>query len=142
MCNNNKSSESNCIYDVLKVILILQNNVCGPDTCLDTCDRPALGCEATVLCNTRPVTLYNCSGSLWSFPGDKEAVDCPESSECSSVFRIEKLDSNCATFRVLIPNTDMDTMATQPYLSTESFFTINLNCVCAIKCLNDTYICL
>ena len=37
-CENSNSS----IGDILKVILILQQNAC-PETCLDSCDRPMLG---------------------------------------------------------------------------------------------------
>ena len=40
----------------------------------------------------------------------------------SSVFRVEKIDDNCATFRVLAPNTDPETSATMPYIITNSSF--------------------
>lgn len=64
MCNENNSQKGcNCIAEILKVILILQNNACGPDSCLDTCDKPALGCGIQVWCNTRPVTFYTCCGN-------------------------------------------------------------------------------
>ena len=41
MCNNNNESNTceNCIADILKVILLLQESVCGNDSCLQTCDR-------------------------------------------------------------------------------------------------------
>ena len=55
----------------------------------------------------------------------------------SGVFRIEKLENNCATFRVLIQTLNEETAT---YTSTNSFFTVNLNCICAIKCLSDTYV--
>ena len=55
----------------------------------------------------------------------------------SNVFRIEKLDDNCATFRVLIANTN-DGVTT--YTATDSFFTISLDCICVLKCLADTLI--
>ena len=62
--------------------------------------------------------------------------DCDNTGETSCVFRVEKIDGNCCTFRVLVPNTD----PTSPcaYAATDSFFTMNTDCVCAIKCLNDT----
>ena len=41
MCNKN-NQDPNSIADILKVILVLQQNAC-PDSCLDTCDRPMLG---------------------------------------------------------------------------------------------------
>ena len=48
--------------------------------------------------------------------------------------RIEKLDGCCATFRVLIANDD------GTYTSTDSFFTMNLECICCIRCLGDVFI--
>ena len=57
----------------------------------------------------------------------------------SSVFRIENLDDNCATFRVLTPNPDTTDLAF-PYISTNDFFTMNLDCVGVLTCLEDTYV--
>ena len=146
MCNNNTDTEScRCIAEILTVIDILQQNANCNDACLETCDRGFLGCGATVLnCNTRPVTLYTCSGNGTPFamPTTRENVVCgDEGVTCSSVFRVEKIDGCCATFRVLAPNPDT-TDVTSPYVSTNSFFTMNLNCVCALRCLPDTFVCL
>ena len=144
MCNNNDTNNNeNCILDILKVILLLQQSVCQNDTCLQSCDRGYLGQNCTTFCNTRPIVLYTCSGNgtPWTMPTTKEDVICgTEGAVCSSVFRIEKLDENCATFRVLAPNPDTTEVATIPYVATNSFFTMNLNCVCALRCLNDTFI--
>ena len=140
MCNNNNQNESgNCVSEILKVILILQQNAC-PENCLDSCDRPMLGGgQNCIICNTRPVMLYTCAGNgtPWSMPISKETTTC-EGPTCSSVVRVEKLDDNCATFRVLQPNPD--TTSLYPYVATNSFFTMNLSCCCVIRCLNDTYI--
>ena len=70
MCNNEngRNNESNCICEILNVILVLQNNAC-PDNCLDSCDRPVLGGGPNCLiCNTRPVMIYTCcgNGAAWS----------------------------------------------------------------------------
>lgn len=137
-CNNN--SGSNSIADILRVILILQQNAC-PETCLDSCDRPMLGGGINCLiCNTRPVMLYTCCGNgvPWAMPTTKDATSGDDVTT-SSVFRVEKLDGDAATFRVLIPNPDT-TATTQPYVGTNSFFTMSLGCLCTIRCLNDTYI--
>lgn len=136
MCNN---TDSGCIAEVLKVICILQQNANCGDACLDTCDRGFLGCSVTSLnCNTRPIMLYTCSGNgiPFAMPISKD----PAVPTTSTVFRIEKLDENCATFRVLAPNDDPTEVATIPYMATNSFFTMNLNCLCALRCLNDTYV--
>ncbi len=144
MCNNNNSNSCNCIAEILSVINILQDNANCNDACLETCDRGFLGCNATVLnCNTRPIMLYTCAGNgtPFSMPTTREAIDCSDGGEnCSTVFRIEKLDGCCATFRVLAANTDPATSATIPYVSTNSFFTMNLNCCCALRCLPDTFV--
>lgn len=143
-CGNNNS-----IADILKVILILQQNAC-PESCLDSCDRPMLGGGPNCLiCNTRPVMLYTCSGNgcPWSMPVSKDLTTVcsnPQvnncSYECSNVFRVEKLDGNTATFRVLIQNPEESCCNSQPYLATNSFFTMDLSCCCVIRCLNDTYV--
>ena len=57
---------------------------------------------------------------------------------CSSVFRVEKVENNCATFRVLQDNPD--TTSLYPYVATNSFFTMNLSCLCCLRCLSDTYV--
>lgn len=143
MCNNN-DQDCKCIAEILKVIMILQQNANCADSCLDSCDRGFLGCSTTSLnCNTRPIMLYTaCSnGTPWSMPTTKEAISCTGTSEtCSTVFRIEKLDDCCATFRVLAENTDPATSGIYPFVATNSFFTMNLKCVCCLRCLNDTYI--
>ena len=86
--------------------------------------------------NTRPIVLYTCgsNGTPLAMPTSRD----PATTDTSTVFRIEKLDDCCATFRVLAPNTDET--ATNPYVTTDSFFTIDLKCVCIIRCLNDTYV--
>ena len=139
MCNNNKDNECQCINEILTVICILQQNANCSDSYLDTCDRGFLGCSTTsVNCNTRPVMLYTCCGNgvAWSMPISKD----PAVTTTSNVFRIEKIDGCCATFRVLAENTDETD--TNPYMATNSFFTMNLNCVCSLRCLNDTFVCI
>ena len=148
MCNNNEN-DTNCIGEILKVILVLQQNAC-PDSCLDSCDRPMLGGGPNCLvCNTRPVMLYTCCGNgvPWSMPIEKDNTNVCSNTQvsaccqdCSTVFRVEKLDGNCATFRVLAPNPQESCCNTIPYIATNSFFTLNLSCVCAIKCLSDTFV--
>lgn len=143
MCNEN-SNDCRCMAEILNVINILQNNAeCG-DACLDTCDRGFLGSSTTsAFLNTRPITLYTCAGNgtPWSMPITREDVICGEVGvTCSNVFRVEKVDGCCATFRVLADNPDETQAATIPYVTTNSFFTMNLNCVCALRCLNDTYV--
>lgn len=133
MCNENNNKSSCCLAKTLETILLLQQN---KDICdiPNDCSKPFLGPTNTVIClNTRPLNLYTCcSGTLWSMPytlNDEESQ--------SSVFRIENLDECCATFRILAPNND-DT--TNPYIATNDFFIINLNCISNMQCLTDTFV--
>ena len=133
MCKNN----CNCISDILKVIYLLQKNADQEEDCILSCDKPSLGQFSCLYYNTRPVMLYTCMSNgvtPWSAPTTRVA----EPTATSSVFRVEKIDENCATFRVLTTNPDGTEVATIPYIATNSFFTMNLNCVCALRCLNDT----
>ena len=121
---------------ILKTILVLQREANVTDCCLDTCDKKCLGCTPSVcFFNTRPITLYTCGccNTALQIPISK----LPNETTTSNVFRIEKLDDNCATFRVLVPTVEDDTVT---YTSTNSFFTINLDCICVLKCLADTFI--
>ena len=129
MCKN----DCNCISDILKVIYLLQKNADRLDDSIESCDRPCLGMTANLLYNTRPVMLYTCQSNgttPWSAPTTRT----PNPEATSSVFRVEKIDGCCCTFRVLIANED------GTYSSTESFFTMNLECICAIRCLGDTLV--
>ena len=125
MCNNSENTSG--IAEILEVICVLQQNAACPLSSIDTCDKPVLGCgEISCVCNTRPVVLYLCGSSeSLSMPTTKTADD-----------EAEKVENNCATFRVLAENTD--TTSIYPYVSTNSFFTLNLNCLCVLRCLNDT----
>ena len=60
MCDRNETA-NNCIYEILKTILVLQREANVTDCCLDTCDKKCLGCTPSVcFFNTRPITLYTC----------------------------------------------------------------------------------
>ncbi len=134
MCNNKECD--NCIMEILKVINVLQSNAC-PDNCLASCDRPALGGGPNcIVCNTRPIMLYTCSGN--GTPLEMPTSRATAEGETSNVFRVEKVDGCCCTCRVRTPNTTPD--APYPYVGTDSLFTINVGCICCIRCLNDTYV--
>lgn len=129
MCQN----DCNCISDILKIIYLLQKNSDRTDDILDCCDKPILGSFPASLYNTRPVMLYTCQSNGLT-PWVASTTRTPEATVTSSVFRVEKIDGCCCTFRVLIANDD------GTYTSTNSFFTMNLECVCSIRCLGDTLV--
>ena len=124
MCNN---GNGNCLAETLEKVLFLQqqqsSNALG-------CDKPFLG-NVTTTANTRPINLYCCcTNSIWTMPYSYNGA-----TGTSTAFRIENINENCATFRILIPGTDATT-----YTATDNFFTINLDYVSSIKCLDDVLI--
>ena len=134
---NNQTCNETSISRILDFILKLQKGVDNID--LDStfgCDSPSLGPSISngIIYNTRPINLYMCcSNNLWSMPYTLNGTEGE-----STVFKIVKVDNNCATFEILAENPDT-TNQLIPYISTNNFFTINLKCVLALKCLNDTY---
>jgi len=123
------------ISETLNFILTLQKNACcNNENCAEGCTRPFLGPTSTLVCfNTRPVTLYTCcTGTLWTMPYEINGTECT-----STVFRVENVEGDCATFRVLIPNTIGEETT---YTLSNSYFTIDLSCVLALQCLNDAYV--
>ena len=124
-------TNNNCIGDLLKRIALLQKQDCD-NNIPSGCDKPFLGPIRTFECyNTRPITLYNCcTGLPWSFTYTLDGVE-----STSTVFRVEAVDDNCCTCRILATDA-----TTGEYTNTNEFFTINLDCVGAVKCLADTYI--
>jgi hypothetical protein len=163
----NSSKERDCcgLREILAVILKLQENADKFDPILATCDRPFLGPEPDNKCfNTRPVVLYNDEFEEWAIPIEEEcphlvtpendveetennngdSIDlsnahsekrCPP--KLSTVFRLEKLGPCTATFRVLIP---IRKGYKCEFKKTDVFFTVNLCCICAIRCLDDTFV--
>jgi len=134
--NNNNTDNSCCINDILKVIDVLQCHAEKIDDIPNTCDRPFLGLANNTnsfIFNTRPITLYTSNNTLFEAPYTLDST-----SGTSTVFRVEKVTNSTATLRVLAPNPD--TTSVLPYVATDSFIIVNSSCVCAIRCLPDTFI--
>lgn len=121
--------EQNYIQEILCKILILQNQEFNPDA--NGCDRPFLGPSTTPSTyNTRPIQLYNrYTAEPWSFSYEEGTE-----TGTSNVFRIEALEDNTVTIRLLVQGTDGS------YTGTNQFVTIHLSTIGAIRCLPDTYI--
>ena len=129
--DTNKDKCSSCIFDVLKKILVLQKQDFDNENYIG-CDKPYLGPVCNSVCyNTRPIQLYNCcNGTPWSFTYTANGL-----TGTSDVFRFESLDDCCCTCRILYLDE-----ATNSYVGTNEFVTIDLKCCGAVRCLNDTYI--
>ena len=78
--------------------------------------------------NSTVITLYNKLGELFTtnFYFNNELRN-------SSYFRVREVDDNCCTLEILesIDNT---------YTSTGQTIVVNINCICAVKCIEDVYI--
>lgn len=130
------NDNSCCINNILEVINVLQNQAEKIDDIQGTCDRPFLGLANgtnTFVYNTRPITLYTSNNTLFEAPFTLDGI-----SGTSSVFRVEKVTEGSVTLRVLAPNPD--TTSAFPYVKTDSFIIVNSGCICAIQCLQDTFI--
>ena len=128
MCNETVNQNNN-LANIFESILILQQkgSICQDDT---SCSRPFLGPTTNPSClNTRPINIYTCcNNTLWTMPYSLNGEN-----NTSDTFRIESIEDNCVTFRVLAPTEN-------GYSSTQDFFTIKLSCIGAIKCLQDTFV--
>ena len=130
-CSNHNTCSS-CLFDIIKKILILQQQ--DSDACSFVgCDKPFLGPTPTNVCyNTRPIQLYICcNGQPWSF----NYTLADGTTGTSNILRVESLDDCCCTCRILAEGTTPGT-----YTNTGQFVTIDLSCCGAIRCLTDTYI--
>ena len=120
---------NNCIKNLLKFICVLQQNS-NELTCSSTnCTKPFLGPSIQGVCyNTRVITLYNRLGELFTtnFYFNNELRN-------SSYFKVHDVDDNCCTLEILesVDNT---------YTSTGQTIIVNINCICAVKCIEDVYI--
>lgn len=120
--NDNK----NCLIDVLRLIDNLQKCSLKHDSFDNTCSRPFLGMGNTIsFFNTRPVIFFLCDTTQLTLTYFVNNV--PKS---SNVFRIEDINDSCVTVRLLAEEDGR-------LVSTNETAVININCICAIKCLDD-----
>ncbi len=122
--------ENHCIKNLLRFIDVLQKNSVDRVCLEDCCSKPYLGPAINGKCfNTRVVTLYNCKGDLFS-----SEYSYNGNIATSSTFRIQDIHDNCCT--LLILNNENGT-----YSSTGQYITVDISCICAVKCLSDEQIC-
>lgn len=123
-------NNENCLTKILKVINVLQNKA-EKGECNFSCTRPFLGDDSSNICfNTRLVTFYRCDNTLVSLPYTLNGVDGE-----TTVFRIESVNENSVTVLLLADNGDGIYN-----VNTNTFATINLGCICAIRCIGDTIV--
>ena len=121
---------NNCLANILKVINVLQNN--AEDDCPNnnSCTRPFLGDFPTIVCfNTRLVTFYRCDNSLVTLPYTLDGIN-----DTTTIFRVQNVGCDSVTVLLIRDNGD------GTYTNTTTYATINLGCICAIRCVGDTTI--
>ena len=127
-----------CLGKILKLIQKLQC-ACECEQIDNTCSKPFLGTPVNVECyNTRPITFYGCNNNLIEI--NYTATINGETQEGkTSIFRVEKVEGCCVLVCLLLANPD-NSEGAREYITLRQSATINLDCVCAIKCLGDTIV--
>ena len=124
-------NNENCLANILNAIVVLQNAASNTSCNDSSCTRPFLGELPNNLCfNTRPITFYRCDNSLVTLP----YTSSEGTSEETTIFRVNSVTGNSIRVLLLQSNTD------GTYTNTNTYATINLGCICAIRCLADTTI--
>ena len=125
----------NCLARILNVIKVLQNNAERIDCDDNSCTKPFLGLNTTLLCfNTRPIMLYLCN----NLPVTLNYTNAEGEDLSTTVFRVESVTDD--SVGVLLLEETIDASGNTTYTSTNTYATINLDCVCAIRCLADVIV--
>lgn len=117
---------NSCIRNLLKLILVLQNNSMDISCGSNDCSKPFLGPSLSIDCyNTRVITLYMKDGSLFNgtFNDGNTLIESP-------YFRIQDIDNDCCTLMIL-------NYVDGAFIPTRRTIVVNIGCICAIKCIED-----
>lgn len=127
---DNNTEKSNCVCEVLKSIDEIQKKVICKNKQIEDCTYYGTRKENPYSYDTRPIILYCGNGSYLEVNIDDL------SDETTYIFRVEKVDDCCATLRALriIDDNEANNYS---LVSTNKFITVQTNCFCAIRCLND-----
>ena len=125
----------NCLAKILNVIKVLQCNAEKINCQDNSCTKPFLGITTNIICfNTRPIMLYKCDNS----PITLNYTSSTGENLTTNVFRVQSVSND--SVGVLLLESSTDSEGNVVYESTNTFATINLGCVCAIRCLADTVV--
>ncbi|PEI93249.1 hypothetical protein CN679_08490 [Bacillus pseudomycoides] len=134
-CNDKHGHKGlDCVCDVVKFIDELQS-ACVDFICTSNCLNPMLGMPSSGMkANTRVFSLYTKDGQL--FEAHFLTADCQR--DMSEFFRVESVDDCCAVLRVLKLNDG--SFPTCNFENTDQCIIVDLNCFCAIACIEDIFI--
>ncbi|MDM5153863.1 CotY/CotZ family spore coat protein [Bacillus sp. DX1.1] len=135
-CNDKPGQKSfGCVCDVVKFIDELQS-ACVDFICTSNCFNPMLGMPSSGMkANTRVFSLYSKDATI--FVADFLTDNCTIDS--SEFFRVESVDDCCAVLRVLKLE-DSGNLGICKFNKTDQCIIVDLNCFCAIACVEDTVI--
>lgn len=110
----------NCLVDLLSSIDSIQKSVTSLND--EGCLRPM---TTSTTFNTRPVTFYTCNNTQLTLTYYVDGTPTT-----SDTFRIENVNDDCVTVRLLAE-------AAGTFTSTNETAIINIDCICAVMCLDD-----
>lgn len=139
--NNQNNTFKDEITKILEKIDVLQKSAVIEEVQEKYCDFGILGEETCRFeCNTRPVMLFTDDDQPWHCPIESDEDECHEERrERTCVFRVEKVENGAVVLRALKEkNHDEDNRS--KFKSTNSFITIKIQNISALRCLKDTFI--
>jgi len=135
-CNND-------ITQSLIRIVRMQREAVREELSNELCSGRSLGCGRRERINTRPMQIFTDDDKAWGCPIFRNEDGC-EAEGKTCVFRVERVEGCTATFRALISDDHFDDTNNPckpgKFKSTDSFKTIKLCDIAAIRCLNDTFV--
>lgn len=138
---------------LLEKIIRLQREAVRGELQEEMCDADFLGVVDNVdlRYNTRPVQVFTNNDRAWRTPIGRNNDFC-DGCEETCIFRAERIEGDSAVFRALEP-CERGCMHEEPcdechehtplrrrYKSTDSFITIRLDRISALRCLKDTFV--
>ena len=145
--NSNNNMYMDDVALTLEKIIELQRREIIEEIREEYCDFDVLGelecCPKQ--CNTRPIQVFTGDDRPWHCPISKEEDGCDTNGrDQTCVFRAERLQNGAVVLRALkekhhvAENGIMDPM--ERFEATDSFITVKLGCICALRCMRDTYV--
>jgi Spore coat protein Z. len=150
---NTINYEIDDIKILLEKIARMQREAVRDEVQEEMCDGEILGdiASSNYKYNTRPIQLFTDEDHAWHCPIGHDNDSC-DGCEQSCIFRVERVEHCTAIFRALIPcekgcrneevtNECQDNIPQhRHYKSTDSFITIKLDRIAAVRCLRDSFV--
>lgn len=140
MNNHNLTNNMDEVTVILEKIVALQKAAVREELQERFCDSDFLGeLECREECNTRPIMLFTDDDEPWNCPVEREEGECtvgPNEKTC--VFRAEKVENGVVVLRAL--EEEERSGRHRKFKSTDSFITIRINNISALRCLKDTFV--